>query len=154
MFAFNKATIYGLATALVMVMATATSIAATPQSDTASYVGMWKGTTYGGNGTFADITLTLNANGSYSCSGYPPIGDPKMIASIWTPWVVICVTPDDQTNKWEVILPSVIRFTHNNFDIKDSPMSLVSISELTDKKLVLDLPGGSSSFTFAEFTKQ
>jgi hypothetical protein len=125
-------------------------------SDTNAYLGTWKGATYSGKGTFADIILTLNADGSYSCSGYPPFV-PGETNDSWTPWRVICVTEDGQTNKWEIILPEVLRFTHKNPSLKNAPMSIVQVSTLTNKSLVLDLPAGGSSgssLVFAEFTKQ
>lgn len=148
----------------------AVSSSAIANIDATSYVGTWKGTTYGGNGTFPDITMTLNEDGSYSCSGYPASTGVSSTDKV-TPWRVICETPAGQTNKWELVLPTFIRYTHNN-STKIAPMSLVSIASFDGKTLVLELPtlssgsssasdssGGysvseSTSLTIAEFTKQ
>lgn len=122
-------------------------------TSTESYVGTWKGTIYGGNGTFSDIILILNTDGSYSCSGYPPpTGDAS--TDQWTPWRTICGTPAGQTNKWELILHA-IRFTHNLF--LNDPMTLAEIVSFDWSTLVLKLPPSKLqglSKNAALFTKQ
>lgn len=127
-------------------------------ADLSSYAGTWKGTTYTASGTYSDIILTLNADGSYSCSGYPQ-DTTSTLPPTWTPWQTVCNTPSDKTNKWEMILPSVIRFTHNNAKLISAPMTLVSIEtdSVAGKKLVLNIPSGglaTSSLSYADFTKQ
>lgn len=120
-------------------------------TSTTSYIGTWKGTTYGGNGTFPDITLTLNADGSYSCSGYPTYTGYHSSADKWTPWHYICSTPDDKTATWDVPSEKYLRLTHNFSSIPG--MDITKVVSVDNTTLTLRLPETTTSKIYAQFTK-
>jgi hypothetical protein len=115
------------------------------------YVGTWKGTTYGGNGTFPDITLTLNKDGSYTCSGYPEF-KPDVTDTTWTPWRGICSTPSNMTATWDLPSEKKLRFTHNNSNLQGISITKITSSDATS--FILELSSGSISKIFAQFNKQ
>lgn len=149
----------GMFITTLLVSTFAPPASAAQPTDSASYVGTWKGTTYTGKGTYSDVTLALNADGSYSCSGFPAYTTDN---NQWTLWQAICLPPDKGlSSKWELLLPTVIRFTYvsqyQSSSTTSQPMSLVSIYSFDGKNLVLDIPSGanlSSSMAFSEFVKQ
>lgn len=118
----------------------------------APYIGTWKGTTYSYNGTFPNITLTLSADGSYSCSGYPQ-HTPEVIDTTWTPWRGICSTSSTSSATWDLPSENHLRLTHPNSNLPG--IGIIRIISSTATSLVLELPqsGENPSKLFAQLEK-